>query len=544
MKKVLFMLMFVILLFNGVKVNASISENFSKTISIMEIPEKNLLGYEINEDMYNKYNLIVYGTPQDVIKNQRWKDVKNGKWKNEISGKTGEYRILGYSLTGTVVNNELFPDDAVSGKSPEEWEYIVIEDALSSWNDTEKYQTKEQYDYMVTQKLTRNGTTYNITALDIGLDKARLEAYATWKTAGSIFTLKYDDRGILWGATFNVPPFSANADVEAELDFVNGTTYTIEKDKTIIEIPFSYGAKVVNLSEFAKPEHVKKLSSEIEIQYELFDKITGEKTLNVTNDDRIIIDKTKYGDLKNIEIIVRNTAILETCFSTEAPIVDIKEITLNINLGDEDKYINVKDVNVSTSDEIPKPYISSIKLYRKSIYGEDDKVPLLVAKKTNTQFISAGQVLIIEAKINNEPTDVKFYIEGDSKIQILDELTKKFLYDEPKSRNEKLMYSSVNALRNSYNLPIRMENENGKYVVEYIIPYGAKQSIHSWNTLREINKNALNIDTSKLLSRICEPYKIKIRATNEGGTTTKSISLDVFERWDTVYNRDISEYVK
>ena len=49
--------------------------------------------------IYNKYNLIVYGKPQDISKNQRWKDVNTGKWINEQTGNKGEYRILGYSLT-------------------------------------------------------------------------------------------------------------------------------------------------------------------------------------------------------------------------------------------------------------------------------------------------------------------------------------------------------------------------------------------------------------------------------------------------------------
>ena len=89
-----------------------------------------------------------------------------------------------------------------------------------------------------------------------------------------------------------------------------------------------------------------------------------------------------------------------------------------------------------------------------------------------------------------------------------------------------------------------MEKENGVYLLEYIIPYGSKQSIHSWNTLREQNKNGLDIDKSKLFNRITSPYKIKITAKNAGGTVTKSIDFDVFERWDTIYNRDLREYIK
>lgn len=86
MKRTIFILIFMITFFIG-NVNASISENFSKMLEMMKIPQTNPDGYIINEAMYDKYNLIVYGKPQDVIKNQRWKDVSNGKWINESTGK-------------------------------------------------------------------------------------------------------------------------------------------------------------------------------------------------------------------------------------------------------------------------------------------------------------------------------------------------------------------------------------------------------------------------------------------------------------------------
>lgn len=541
MKK-FFTAIIIIALTIGTSSFAAVSSKFQKTLELMNVPVKNKDGYEINEEMYNKYNLIVYGKPQDVTKNQRWKDVNSGKWRNETTGKTGEYRILGYSLSGTVVNNENFPDDYVSGKSPEEWNYIVIDDALSSWNDTEDYQTKEQIEYMLNQKLSRNGTQYNLTAKSIGLDKARLEAHATWKTAGSIFTLKNGSNGLFWGATFNVPPMAADAQVVANLEFPNGTTYMFSEKSDTIEIPFTYGAEAINLTEFAKAEHIKNITSEIEIQYTLFDKITGEKTTKITKENKIIIDKNKYSLEEGIHILVRNTAVLETLFSNEAPLVDIKEVTLNINCEEEEKYVNVRDINKQTSEEIPRPRITSIELYRKE--SNDDNKLLNTIKKTNNKFICAGQVLIVKAQITNSPTSVKFYIQGNSSIQTLDELTKRFVYDEPKQRNEKLLYSSLSSLKNSYNLPLTMNANSGFYEVQYVIPYQTKQTVHSWNTLRNLTGNALEINTNNLFSKISEPYVIKIRASNDGGTTTKSINLDVFERWDTVYNRDISEYIK
>lgn len=541
MKKILTSII-ILTLTIGTSVFAGVSAKFEKTLSLMNIPIKNKDGYEINEEMYNRYNLIVYGKPQYVIKNQRWKDVANGKWQNETTGKIGEYRILGYSLSGTVVNNENFPDDYVSGKSPEEWDYIVIDDALSSWNETEDYQTKEQQEYMLHQKLSRNGVQYNLTASSIGLDKARLEAYATWKTAGSIFTLKNGNNGLYWGATFNVPPMAADAKIIANLEFPNGTTYMFSEKNDIIEIPFTYGAEVTNLNGYAKSEHIKSLTSELEVQYNLYDKVTGAKVTQVSKDNKIIVDKNKYSLEEGIYILVRNTAVLETLFSNEAPMVDIKEVTLKINCDEEEKYVSIKDINKQKSGDVPRPRITKIELYKKD--SNNGNKLLNTIKKTNNKFICAGQVLIVKANITNDPTSVKFYIQGNSSIQTLDDLTKQFVYDEPRKRNEKLLYPSISKLKESYNLPLEMNGGGSEYKIQYVIPYKTKQTVHSWNTLRNLSGNALEIDTRRLFDKISEPYVIKIRATNEGGTTTRSINLDVFERWDTVYNRDISEFIK
>ena len=91
MKKIILSIIFIGTLISSNAI--AISNSFEKMLSLMNIPLTNSLGYEINEEIYNKYNLIVYGKPQDVIKNQRWKDLENGKWINETTGKRGEYRI-------------------------------------------------------------------------------------------------------------------------------------------------------------------------------------------------------------------------------------------------------------------------------------------------------------------------------------------------------------------------------------------------------------------------------------------------------------------
>ena len=86
--------------------------------------------------------------------------------------------------------------------------------------------------------------------------------------------------------------------------------------------------------------------------------------------------------------------------------------------------------------------------------------------------------------------------------------------------------------------------EESTYTIKYIIPYETKQTLESWKTLRDKTQDAFNIDTSKLFNRITKPYKFVFKTGNNIGKTTKTIEIDVFERWDTIYNRDISSYVK
>lgn len=544
--KNLFLIIIFILI--SLTTNVLASEGFEKIISIMNIPSQNINGYRINEEIYNKYSLMVYGTPEGITKNQRWKDVSNGKWINKATGKAGEYRILGYNLVGNVVNNEMFPDDSSSGISPEYWNYIAVPDALNSWNDAEKYHSKEQVEYMLSQNLIRNGITYPITAQSIGLDKARIEAYATWKTSGSIFTLKKDNQGGIWEATFHVPPMAGDAKFNAKLELINGNKYTVSKNQESIEIPIKFGAEVTNLGQYAKKEDIKNISSELEVENNIVDKIEAKGVVSISKDNKLVINKSDYPNAGKVTLVIKNTSVLETCFQAEVPMVDIKEIQIEITFEgneaseDEGKFIEVNNVNTRNHNDIPRPTISSIKLYRKTVSNKSQKMNLYIAKKTNMPFICAGQVLVVEASVLNSPQIVSFSIEGNSKIRTLDSLTKKFVYDEPRERGETPMYSSLNDLRAIYNMPVTMKKENGVYKIEYVIPYETKQSLNSWSTLR--NNNALEIDNSKLFTRILSPYVVKIYASNRGGSITRSIEFDVFERWDTIYNRNITEYVK
>lgn len=68
------------------------SSGFEYMLTTLNIEKQNANGHFINEDIYNKYNLIVYGNPNIITKNQRFKETTNGNfYKNGVKG---EYWIL------------------------------------------------------------------------------------------------------------------------------------------------------------------------------------------------------------------------------------------------------------------------------------------------------------------------------------------------------------------------------------------------------------------------------------------------------------------
>ncbi len=164
------------------------TDGFAYMLKTLEIPITNINGHTINEEIYNEYNLLVYGSPTMKLNQQRWKDTEQGRWTRnkgawQGAGIRGEYFILGENVYGREVHNEVFPDDYISGISPLEWNYIEIEDAEATWLESSAYHSDKQREYMLKQKLARNGVTYDLTAEMLGKNKARIENYATWKTS-------------------------------------------------------------------------------------------------------------------------------------------------------------------------------------------------------------------------------------------------------------------------------------------------------------------------------------------------------------------------
>jgi hypothetical protein len=556
MKKFTIILIFILIISSNVY---ALSDNFKFMLNAMEIATISQNGYEINEEIYKKYNQFVYGSPLVIGSGQRWKDVNEGRWTKgggmwTGAGIRGEYWVLGFDIKGNQIHNHQFPVDVEPPTPPTMWRYVELSDAEKSWTDTEKYMHEEQKIYMQTQNLTRNGFAYDITALDIGLNKARAENYATWKTAGNIYTKRYDINNKEWAANFIVPPMAADASLNSTLELPNGPQYLIPLNTDEIIIPVKFGCQVINLTDYAKPEHIKLIKSDLLLESKSIDSIQNLKCTTINKSSHIIINKNNYLSCSKIELVVSANSMLLTEYTVDGALTDVKKIIITIIIEgreEEPPDIIINNKNKIKNPEKPAPRINTIKLGRVSAEsGREKIIDLNVAKKTSSQFISAGQVLVIQAETANFVKYITLEIQGNSSIITLDELTQKFEYDEPKSRKQSTRYSSLSKLKNSYKIPIKILPNNttkdgeSSFIHYYVIPYKTKQTLHSWASLREISNNAYEIDNNKLFSKINDPYILKIKAYSSNGVVTKSIQLDIFERWDTLYNRDISAYVR
>jgi len=532
----------------------ALSNEFLFLLETMGVETINPDGLKINEDIYQQYKLLVYGSPHDFYRGQRWKNVVDGKWSKNVgpwngTGIRGEYWILGVNYYGKEVHNHLFPVDIEPPTAPTEWKYAIISDALESWQDAEKYMDDIQKEYMLNQNLTRNNITYDLKVTDIGLDKARLENYATWKTKGSVYTQRYDRNNKKWAANFLIPSMAADAELESYMVFQNGMEYTISEDMEYLTIPITYGSRAIHLTDYAKKEHVKNIKSQLYINGVLIDEKEDSEILQIEKNINYEINKNDHPQQDVLVLNVENRSTLLTKFTTDGILVDITNYTIIIYLNDKGE-LQTKDIYISSEDyatypEIAPPEITEVEIKR-IVDGEEKD--LWIAQNTKKQFICAGQTISFKVKAINFPDNITLQFAGDSSISKLDSLTKLFEWTEPRERKEKTIVSSLNELKEMYSGRVFMEcvsRTKQELIFEciYIIPYETKQTLHSWSSLREISKDAFSIKENDLFSRIRKPYEIVIKARSSTGVDTKRIELDVFERWDTLYNRDLTKYV-
>jgi len=208
----------------------------------------------------------------------------------------------------------------------------------------------------------------------------------------------------------------------------------------------------------------------------------------------------------------------------------------------EDEEPPVEEELVDTTSQIKSAYIG-----RFHYEGSEAKTSSLLKSNTTKNksegFISAGETLSMKLLTKNIDS-LTIDIEGDKSIKTFDDLTKRFIYDEPLARGNSV--EGLSKIKEKYNFPITIYptkvNEDGSMIFEYkyVIPYKTSQTLHSWSSLRELGQAGDAIDNSRILERIDKPYKIVIKNKED---TIKTINFDVFERWDNLLNRDLSRYL-
>ena len=224
-------------------------------------------------------------------------------------------------------------------------------------------------------------------------------------------------------------------------------------------------------------------------------------------------------------------------------------LTLIVEDDEEKKEEDKEESNEENSEENSEETIKDPKIeeYKVGRFFYRNKLGFLEElsrdnKNSNTEgFLCAGETLgtTIKAK-DTEYIEIDFW--GDSSIKTFDKLTKRFLVDNPIKNGQ-----SIGAVDKNYsNFPIKVypqyvdNSGNSVFNYFYVIPYGTKQSLESWSTLKK--STLKNIDKSKLFNRRISPYEIIIYLNGDRENFIK-IKFDVFERWDTVLNRNVSSYI-
>jgi len=224
---------------------------------------------------------------------------------------------------------------------------------------------------------------------------------------------------------------------------------------------------------------------------------------------------------------------------------NISEIKLTLIVQKEDVREEDKNEGIDTEDTDDESVPTVADIFFGRFFYRNGKGYLEELKKTTTTeengFVCAGETIGFSLVAEDtEYIEIDFF--GDDSIKTLDSLTEKFLIDIPIENGK-----DVTGIRDRYvNFPQKIypqyvDNFEPKvFKWFYVVPYGTVQSLESWSSLK--NDTLEKIDTGRLFERITEPYGLIIYPN---GDTEKAIHLrfDVFERWDTVLNRDVTEYV-
>lgn len=199
--------------------------------------------------------------------------------------------------------------------------------------------------------------------------------------------------------------------------------------------------------------------------------------------------------------------------------------TVKLLIEDKDTILDKEDVHIGrfryVDNNINKKVVEELSLTKQNLDTEG--------------FISAGETLAIVFDKEMDIDNIIIDIEGDNSIKQYDSLTEMFLEKNPSK------YGLVGDIGENYKFPVILYPID-ECVFLYTIPYGTKQSLESWYTLREKTDDYEDIDVNLLFNRILPAYKLNVYINGDKNNAI-SFDFDVFERWDTILNRDASKYI-
>lgn len=507
-KRYIRILMIMLLLATLKQVCFGISNDFKFVIDTIGIPRYNALGDEINEEVYYTYNIFSYSSPVQMYSrtsSQRFKPVSNnGKWtqnggKYNGTGVRGEYDILGVDYSGNYIYNVYFPVDAIPETTPDKWNYITIAGALESWSDKNKFKYYDQINYMKNSKLLfdsidysnntinpYNLVEYNITANKIGLNKVMLNTCATWKTYGVVSVNRINNKGQVRYATLAVKPMAASANVSSYIN--TNSNFVLDENSDEIAINIDFGAKAINLNNYAKKEHIKEIYSELVINNNSVSKVKNSKVDNIF---KTYLYKISRKDFKpgTYTLKLENNSYLYTEFSVDGLMRDKKEKYITIQVKPK-RVVPIEKINVKVLEKNNKNYM--VRDFVETTYTKQASSIGIIEKQKHMA------VNILKGNTAFDKNNLKLYIDN-------------------------------NLIK--YNV-IREDEKN--IIIDVKIPENTTPTILGWESYRKDEQNYFNIDFEKIGERIRDCNVLKVKYILDGKEYDNKFLFDTIDSY--VYN--------
>lgn len=489
-----------------------LSDNFIFVINRIGVPRYNVYKEEINEDIYNLYNVFVYGNPLLVDPSlQRWKSFHAGLWtynggKYVGVGQRGEYTILGKDYNGGYIYNYYFPLDRVPSLPPDKWNYIYTPGALESWQDIGKYKFIEQVQYMKEanflfsdiskgQNNPYNQITYNINALSIGLNKARLESCATWKSRGTVYTSIIGETGFYGYAVFAVPPMAENAYVSGQI--MANSEYTLEEDMDELIIPIKYKADVENTSKYATKEQVEEINTTLYINGEKCSSKSGSKIMSVGNTYMLVISRNEFPPNSTpYKIKIELESFVQTAFAADGLLQG--KVAKDVEVLVREKY--VEPINNSELRVLFKNNNNWVVRPLAQIYTE------------NKGVTEAGKTIVVKLDLN---------VSSKEALNVC---------------------AYINSVRQELTIVESADKKSIAVIIQ--LPMNLDTTLYGYKSLREKTGSYFLIENDRIVKRCKQAHVLKICLIYKGRKSETILEFDTVDDYVSNINFDISSKTK